>query len=379
MNSLRDNLKVLHVVTSLGAGGAEGMLYRLIKASSDSLDHSVICLDKGGKYVTMLREVGVDVLVVNFKLIFLPIGLMQIYKFSKEKRKQGYRIITSWLYHADFVAWFIKIICNFDGLAWNIRNSRLQRGRPSIKNWLFLKILSKLSYLKVNKIISCSGSAGEIHKNIGYRKDIFKIIPNGYFLDSTRKFNKAIKNYDGVFRICMVARWHPKKDFENLFQALSLLKLNNIVFNLTIAGNNTGTDNKELVDKLKYYGIEDFCSLLGEVDNVQSVYMKSHVTVLSSSYGEGFPNVLVESMFNFTPCISTDVGEAAMILSEVGFVIPAENPTALMDALSEYLRILKDENGVYLNYCMKGFDKIHREYDIKYIANKYYNVWESLV
>ena len=68
-----------------------------------------------------------------------------------------------------------------------------------------------------------------------------------------------------------------------------------------------------------------------------------------------------------------------MILSEVGFVIPVENSTALKDALSEYLRILKDENDVYLNYCLKGFKKISREYDIKYISNKYQNLWESLV
>ena len=376
---MQDNLKILHVVTSLGAGGAEGMLYRLIKASRNPMEHSVICLDKGGKYVSLLREVGIDVLVVNFKLTFLPIGLIKIYNFSREKRKQGYKIITSWLYHADFVAWFINIICGFNALTWNIRNSRLQKGRPSIKNWFFLKILSKLSYFRVNKIISCSGSAGEIHKNIGYRKDIFKIIPNGYFLDGSKKFDKKVKDYDGIFRICMVARWHPKKDFKNLFKALSLFKLNNILFHLTIAGNNTGPDNKELVDLLRYYDIEKFCSLLGEVENVQNVYLKSHVTVLSSSYGEGFPNVLVESMSNFTPCISTDVGEAAMILSEVGFVIPVENSTALKDALSEYLRILKDENDVYLNYCLKGFKKISREYDIKYISNKYQNLWESLV
>ena len=308
----------------------------------------------------------------------MPIRLLRIYQFSRVKRNQGYRIITSWLYHADFVAWFIKLICGFEGLIWNIRNSKLQRGRLSLKNWLFLKILSKLSHLRVNTVISCSTSAGEIHKNIGYRKDIFKIIPNGYFLNKTSIFDKATKCYDGIFRICMVARWHPKKDFENLFKALNLLKSENVIFHLTIAGNRTGPDNQELTELLKKYKIYDYCSLLGEVNDIQNIYKRSHVNVLSSSYGEAFPNVLVESMLNFTPCISTDVGDSSIILSEVGFVIPIEDSKALADALNEYLRILRDENSVYLNYCIKGHNKVNNEYDIKKIVRKYLNVWESI-
>ena len=45
--------------------------------------------------------------------------------------------------------------------------------------------------------------------------------------------------------------------------------------------------------------------------------MKSHVNVLCSAYGEAFPNVLAESMLNLS-CISTDVGDASIILSDVG-------------------------------------------------------------
>ena len=98
-------IKVLHIITSLGSGGAEGMLYRLILASNHSVDHSVICLNKGGKYVSLLKKENIDVLVLNLKLATSLKGLVPILKFSQLKKKQGYDIITSWLYHADFVAW----------------------------------------------------------------------------------------------------------------------------------------------------------------------------------------------------------------------------------------------------------------------------------
>tara|TARA_Y200000002_G_scaffold131739_1_gene108553 strand:+ start:36573 stop:37688 length:1116 start_codon:yes stop_codon:yes gene_type:complete len=371
-------MKVLHIITSLGSGGTEGMLYRLIQASSKSVEHSVICLKKGGKYESLFKKDGLDLIVIDLKFSSLIKGIIQIYKFSLSKRKQGYQIITSWLYHADFVAWFVKLICRYKFLAWNIRSSKLQRRRLSFKNWLNFKILAMLSHFGVNKIISCSKATLEIHKKIGYRDDIFTFIPNGYFIDQNKYFNKEFKNYDGIYRICMVARWHPQKDFENLFKALSLLK-SNISFHLKIAGSETGPDNQEIVNLLKKYKIEKFCTLMGEVDDVQTVYQKSHVNVLSSAFGETFPNVLSESMLNFTPCVSTDVGDANNILADVGFIVPVGNSKALADALKENHSILKDQNDLYLESCVKGFEKVRINYNIYDVARVYYDVWKSLV
>ena len=306
-------------------------------------------------------------------------GVIQIFKFSRIKKKQGYRIITSWLYHADFVAWLVKIICRFDFLVWNIRSSKLQRRRISFRNWLNFKVLATISHFGVNRIISCSKASLEIHKKIGYRDDIFTFIPNGYFIDNNKSFIKEFKVYEGIYRICMVARWHPQKDFENLFKALSILHSSNIRFHLTIAGSETGPENQDLLNLLEKYKIKDFCSLKGEVDTVQTVYMKSHVNVLSSAFGETFPNVLSESMLNFTPCISTDVGDAGNILADVGLVVPLGDSEALADALIENHRVLKYQNDAYLENCVKGFEKVRLNYNIYDVARIYYETWKSLV
>lgn len=372
-------MKILHIITSLGPGGAEGMLFRLIKSSNNSIEHSVICLNKGGKYVSMMRKENIDILVLNLSFSSSYRGIIPLIRFALLKRKQGYRIITSWLYHADLVSWFIKIICRFDGLVWNIRYTKLQSGRSSLKNWLILKSLSKLSNYKVDKIISCSESAYKIHKNLGYKKDIFKVIPNGYFLNKDQKFDTELKNYDGIFRICIIARWHHQKDFETLFQALDLIKFYNIQFHLTIAGNQTGPDNSELVSLLKKYKLNDYCSLMGEINNVQEIYRKSHVNVLCSAYGEAFPNVLAESLLNFTPCISTDVGDSSIILAEVGKIISIGDYKALTTALIEKHQILKDKNDIYLKNCIMGFEKTKKRYGIQSIAREYIDVWKNLI
>lgn len=372
-------MKVLHIITSLGSGGAEGMLYRLIQASSDSVEHSIICLKNGGKYETLFEKDGLDVIVINMKFFSLVKAIIQIYKFARIKRRQGYQIITSWLYHADFVAWFVKLICRFEFLVWNIRSSKLQRQGISFKNWLNFKVLATLSYFGVNKIISCSKATIEIHKNIGYRNDIFTYIPNGYIVDNNKKFIKGHKKYDGIYRICMVARWHPQKDFENIFQALDFLRHYNISFHLKIAGSEINQDNHELTSLLKKYNLGNCCTLLGDIDNVETIFKDAHVSVLSSAFGEAFPNVLPESMLNYTPSICTDVGDAKTILSDVGYIVPIGNYKKLTYALMENFRLLKDKNELYLYNCLKGFDKVRLNYNINDISIIYINTWNNLL
>ena len=144
-------IKVLHIITSLGSGGSEGMLYRLIIASNSYIEHSVICLNKGGKYVSKMQKANVNVIALNLNFYNFFKGVISIFKFARSKKKENYQIITSWLYHSDLVAWFVKILCGYKGLYWNIRYTNLQKGQLSLKNWFILKILSILSNFKVDE------------------------------------------------------------------------------------------------------------------------------------------------------------------------------------------------------------------------------------
>jgi glycosyltransferase involved in cell wall biosynthesis len=98
--------------------------------------------------------------------------------------------------------------------------------------------------------------------------------------------------------------------------------------------------------------------------------------VLSSAYGEAFPNVLAEAMACGVPCIATDVGDSGLIMGSTGWLVPPRDPQALADALAA--AVLEPEAKHQHRRCAAR-QRIVDQFSISRMVERYMGLYEALI
>jgi glycosyltransferase involved in cell wall biosynthesis len=218
---------------------------------------------------------------------------------------------------------------------------------------------------------------------LGYRENKIVVIPNGYDLDHFSPNLEARQRLraewgiaDNLPLLGMVARYDPQKDHVNLIKALGMLKKSGKEFRCVLVGTGMDLSNSELVALIEDEDIEDRVLLLGRRLDIQKVMNAIDLHILSS-YGEAFPNVLAEAMACGTPCITTDVGDAALIVGETGWVVPPKNPEALLQTIAEALDEWQ-KPGKWDERKIAARERINDNFRIQNILETYVREWQDV-
>ena len=368
-------MKVVHIITSLGDGGAEHTLFKICKHDISN-KHIVISLKSPGKYFSLLRSLGIKVYCLNFKFYSIYKFLMLINLLRSLKPD----IVQTWLVHADLIGGVAAQLAGIKNIIWNIRYSNFKIGKAKLKTILIIKLLTKLSFLIPELILIVSKKAKKIYEIEGYDKRKFKFIPNGYDLSYLKPnirqkkiFKKKNKFKKQVPLIGNVARYDPKKDHINLLNALSLLRYKKIDFFCFLVGSKINKNNIRLVSEIKRLKLSKYIKLLGQNNNILQVMNGLDLYIQSSSYGEGFPNVVAEAMACGTPCVVTDVGDASFIVGKTGWIVPPNNSNKLAKALEEAInevttKKINERQG-------KARSRIRKNFDLSKMLKSYNKSW----
>ena len=206
---------------------------------------------------------------------------------------------------------------------WCVRNTTLKIGSSSLYSIFSRFIEIPLSYISPNKIIYCSLSAKSLHEEMGFNKRLGVYIPNGINTQIFKPINERILNY-GNLRIGMPARFDEQKNHIYFLETINELiknKINPTNIKFILAGRDVNYSNLETIYKKNLDNLLPYISIVGEVKDMNKFYNSIDFCIVCSTYGEAFPNVIAEAMASGAPCISTDIGDAKLIIGKTGFIV----------------------------------------------------------
>jgi len=172
-----------------------------------------------------------------------------------------------------------------------------------------------------------------------------------------------------------VGRYDPQKDHANLLRSLAILRSRDINIRCVLIGSNLDLDNKELITQIHDLNLVKTVILLGRRTDISTVMSALDIHVLPSAYGEAFPNVVAEAMACETPCVVTDVGDAAYIVGDTGWIVPPRDAKALANAID--LALEQRQKGQWRQRCHSARQRIQTYFGIEKMISSYHELWRQ--
>lgn len=370
---------VVHIVTGLNDGGAEGVLYRLCTNDKNNR-HIVISMMDSGKYGPLLEAEGTEVVQLGMaqgKITFK--GLFQLWRTLREVRPD---IVQTWLYHADLIGGIVARFAGIRNVCWGIRHGNPTTESVKRSTALVAKASAMLSRVVPRRIVSCSQDAVAPHVAIGYDESRFVVIPNGYDLtrfqpqeEAGNELRQSLGITSDVFLTGMVSRFNEQKDHENLFAAVAYALAKKPDIECLLVGTGMERTNTRLMQWATEAGCENQLHFLGRRTDIPVVMSALDVHVLSS-FAEGFPNVIAEAMVCGTPCVTTDVGDASLIVGDTDWIVPAQDSRALGEAICLAAEAKADEAG-WRKRREAARGRIVEKFSIEQMVKAYWRAWEA--
>ncbi|KAB1070759.1 glycosyltransferase [Methylobacterium planeticum] len=323
---------ILHVITSLVTGGAERALVRLIAQSDrERFQHLIVSLRDEGTQGAALLAAGAELETLR---IVNHAGLSRAaLKLTRIARRWRPNLVHGWMYHGNLAASLAGLATGVPTI-WGIRQSLHDLSdQPRATRWVIR--MNALLSAHPAAILYNSRTACEHHEAYGYSRRRSAVIPNGFPpslftpLDPAerRELRRGLGLADGDLVFGAVARNHRVKGYDLLIAAAAAVAARTPNLRLVLCGPGTEMLVHDLPAPLR-----DRTLALGDRPDASRVMHAFDVYVLSSR-AEAFPNCVGEAMAAGVPVVANDVGDAAEILGGTGWMVPREDPVALVDAM----------------------------------------------
>ncbi|WHZ20045.1 MAG: hypothetical protein OJF55_002194 [Rhodanobacteraceae bacterium] len=371
-------MKICHVITGLGSGGAEIALCRLLESlRPPAYEHTVIVL--GGE-AALSERVAETATVHHLGMRPGRAGPRDVLRLRQMLRREGADLVHAWMYHAHLLTtlavWGERV-----PHLWSVHHSLSDIATDKRLTRVVIR-LNALFSTRPQRILYASRVSAAQHEAYGFYKARTAVIPNGYDTnvfapntDARARIRASLEVPDDALVIGLVARVHPTKDHANFCAAARLFLDSHPGTIFVLAGDGTSMDNPELAALIDTAGLRSQVRLLGRRTDIPAVNAAFDIATLTSR-GEAFPNAVAEAMACGVPCVATNVGDVPEIVGDTGEVVPPRDPGALSAGWSKLAALGADTRRAL---GLRARQRIIDNYANDIRVRRYADLYSSLV
>ncbi len=358
-------IKVLHIIKSLGRGGAEMLLPETLKLHTQERFefHYIYFLPWKNQMVEAIESAGGK--VTCFKANNNIQLLLQFPKIIKYCKKNNIQLIHAHLPWAGFVSRIVHLITKIPTV---YTEHNLQE-----RYHFITRILNKVSFNFQSQAIGVSDDVtNSITKNITPKKPA-KTILNGVNTESfnrnDQKAREQIREMYSIpqdaFLVGTVAVFRFQKRLDLWLEIMAkAIDTNPNIYGIIVGA---GPLEADLVAKHKELGLEGKVIFASLQTNVKPYYEAMDSFMMSSSF-EGLPIALLEAMSMKCAILSTNAGGIKEVVQPNidGLLVDVDE----WKSLTEILVDLSNDTKKIIDFQLKSRDRVVAEFSIETMIDK---------
>lgn len=369
------NPRVTHVITGLGPGGAEFLLFRLLEQLGEARNgHRVISLRvEHPSLEGDIEELGVPVQVLGMSG---PSGLIGL---GRALRGPPTDLVQTWMLHSNVIGGLAARAVSRTPVVWGVHLSVFDHSSLGSKAAVVQQGERLFSWGVPSRIVACSASSFRAMVEMHYRSKRIVTIPNGFDVSRFRPDPTAreeIRRELGISPTATVvghtARFHPIKDHAGLLSAAAMVLEQLPDVHFVLCGEGVVRERPELSALAAPLG--DRVLMLGQRDDVPEV-LNAFDLAVSSSISEALSLAIGEAMATGLPVVATRCGESEDLIGDTGAIVPIRDPEALAAAIMRLATLAPDARSELGRRARK---RISDNYSLQDMARRYQELWAEV-
>ena len=307
-----DRIKVLIIAGVMNVGGIENQLMHLLRqADKDRFQIDFTTTEEHPFYLDEMLSLGAECIRIpktdGRRFLRQSCALFRI------MRKEQYDIVHS---HELFHSGLVLLTARLAGVKHRFVHAHnwMEGNDPKAKKPFVRRVynffMKRLIQWNATDFIACSSFAGKflygekIIKQPNYHL-VFNSVDTERFIEQYEQSESGEFCDDGWINVIQVGRFTPVKNQLFTVEIARELKKRGRKIRILCVGNDGEEYDKQVMVKIKEYGLEEQMLLLGIRKDVDVLMRKSSAFLLPSLY-EGMPLVLIEAQASGLPCIAAD-------------------------------------------------------------------------